>query len=280
MFDQDALTISSVSEMSPTAVICFLWARDSFCVAHGFWLPCYISRKSWILAILWSFHSFTSRFISKSFSVPVVFNAGLSPASIPLLARLNSLTATLLWRVLPVIIECLQLIMSCPREKLASTPTPCGMIHSMPRATFEWWAYCEWVSSGWRHQSVISGIQNLLLISNGSEWYSFRFGLPWPKFIGDSGAEFKWSLVAVNKRAARTLHPGVVSARFSSIRYSSASLDQPYGSKDNWPDPEDIAEGKRIWLGILEGSMTENRICLALYSFSTYFRKASWYWVL
>jgi len=33
--DQDALTISSVSEMYPTAVICLFWARNSFCVARG-----------------------------------------------------------------------------------------------------------------------------------------------------------------------------------------------------------------------------------------------------
>jgi len=45
--DQDAVTISSVSEMYPTAVICLFWTRDSFWVAHRFWLPCHISKKSW-----------------------------------------------------------------------------------------------------------------------------------------------------------------------------------------------------------------------------------------
>jgi len=43
--DQDALMISSMSEMYPTAVICLFCARDSFCVAHKFWLPCHIAKQ-------------------------------------------------------------------------------------------------------------------------------------------------------------------------------------------------------------------------------------------
>ena len=51
-FDQDALIISSVSEMYPMTVIYLCWARDSFCVAHRIWLLCLISEKSWTMAIL------------------------------------------------------------------------------------------------------------------------------------------------------------------------------------------------------------------------------------
>jgi len=63
-FDQDAGMISSISERYPTAVICLLWARDSFCVARRFWLPYHISKKSWTLAILRNFLSSTSFFNS------------------------------------------------------------------------------------------------------------------------------------------------------------------------------------------------------------------------
>jgi len=43
--DHDALTISSIAEMYPTAVICLYCRPDSFCVPHRFWLPSDISRK-------------------------------------------------------------------------------------------------------------------------------------------------------------------------------------------------------------------------------------------
>ena len=53
--NQGALNNSSVSEMYPTWVICLFRAQDPFWVAHRFWLPCYISKKSWTLAILCNF---------------------------------------------------------------------------------------------------------------------------------------------------------------------------------------------------------------------------------
>jgi len=111
-----------------------------------------------------------SFFISESFSVFVVSNSGSVPARIPLLARANCLTTTVSRRVSPVVFDCLQPITSRPREKLASTPTPCGMIENMSRATLERSAYFECVSSCCRRQSGMSGIQNVLLISIGSEW--------------------------------------------------------------------------------------------------------------
>jgi len=57
--DQDALTVSSVSEIYPTAVILLFWAQHSFWVARKFWLPCQISNQSWTLAILFNFLSST-----------------------------------------------------------------------------------------------------------------------------------------------------------------------------------------------------------------------------
>jgi len=75
-FDQDALMISSVSEIYPTAVICSFWVRDSVCVASRFWLPWHISKKSWTLAILCNFIASTSFFNSKSKSVSVVSDPG------------------------------------------------------------------------------------------------------------------------------------------------------------------------------------------------------------
>ena len=82
--DQDALTISSVSEIYRRAVICLFWARDSFWVARRFCLPCHISKKSGTLAIRCNFLSATSFFVSQSFSVYVVFNSWSVPARMPL----------------------------------------------------------------------------------------------------------------------------------------------------------------------------------------------------
>jgi len=149
--DQDTLTFSSVSEMYPKAVIYLFSARDSFLVARRFWLHCHISKKLWTLAILCKGLSSTSFFISESFSVLVVSNSGLVPAKIQLLARANCHAMTSSQRVLPLVFDCHHPITSRPREKLASTPTPCGMIEYMSRAKLESSAYCECVSSCWRH---------------------------------------------------------------------------------------------------------------------------------
>jgi len=168
--EQEALTMTWVSEMYPTAVICLFWERDYFCVALRFWLPCHISKRSWTLAILCNFLSSATFFISELFSAFVISDTGWSPAKIPLLARANCLTKTFSVRVLPVVCDCLQPITSHPWEKLASTPTPCGMIENMSHATFGRSACYECVSSCWCHQSVMSSIQNVLLISFGLEW--------------------------------------------------------------------------------------------------------------
>jgi len=158
MSDQDALMISSVSEMYPTAVICLFWARDFFCVARRFWLPCHISNKSWTLAILCNFFSSTYFIISVLFSVFFISNSGQVPAKIPLLARGNCLTNMFSWMVMPVVFNCLQLTTSRPKEKLTSTMSPCCMIQNMSYATLERSAYFEFVSSCCRHQSVMSSL--------------------------------------------------------------------------------------------------------------------------
>ena len=168
--DHDALTISSVSEMYPTAVICSFWPWDSFCVAHRFRLPSHISKMLWTLAIWCNFFCSASLFISTLLSVLVGFNSGSSSASNPLLARVNWLTMTFSRRVSPVVFDYLHPITSRPREQLASTPAPRHMIENISRPTLERSVYFECTSSCFRHQSVISGNQNVLLISIGLEW--------------------------------------------------------------------------------------------------------------
>jgi len=162
--------ISSVSEIYPAAVISLFSTRDSYCVAWWFWLPCHISNQSWTLASLCNFLSSTSFFNSNSFSVSMLSNAAQSPANIPLLARATCLTTTFSHSISPEVLECLQPKTSCPREELASTLTPCGIIQNMSRATLEGSEYFASISSCWRYQSVISGNKNALLISMGSEW--------------------------------------------------------------------------------------------------------------
>ena len=232
--DQDALTISSVSKMYPTAVICLFWGRDSFVVARRFWMPCHMSKKSWTLAILCKVRPSASFFISELLSVSVVSNAGSSPAKIPFVAWANCLTTTYSWRVSPVVFDCVQRITSCPREKLDSTPTQCGMIEKMSHTILGRLGYFECISSCWRHQLVMSGIQNVLLISIGSEWWSLRFESICPQIFVASGSELENSLAAVNKRAAGSLFPGVDLVTLLGIKYCSSALDESYESKDDW----------------------------------------------
>jgi len=181
--DLDALTITSVSEMYPTAVICLFWARVSILVVRRFWLHCRIFKKSWTLAILCNFLFTSSILTSKSFSVFIVSNIGSAPAKITWLVRANCLTTAFLQTVSPELFDSLQPITSWPREKLASTPTPCGMIKKMSLATLERSAYFECVSSCWCQQSVMSGDQNVLLISIGLEWSTLRFGWISPRSV-------------------------------------------------------------------------------------------------
>jgi hypothetical protein len=107
------------------------WARDSFCVARRFWLPCHISKKSWTLAILCNFLSSASVVISELFTVFVVFNSRSVPAKIPLLARPNCFMKSFSQKVSPEVFDCLQPITAQPRENLATTLTQCGMIENV-----------------------------------------------------------------------------------------------------------------------------------------------------
>ena len=76
------------------------------------------------------------------------------------------------------------------------------MTENISRATLERSASFECVASCWCHQSVMSGIQNVLVISIELEWYALRFGLICPQCFGASDGEFKQSLAAVNNRVA------------------------------------------------------------------------------
>jgi hypothetical protein len=100
----------------------------------------------------------------------MVFNSGSVPTKILLLVWANCLTMTFSWRVMPVVFYWLPPITSGPREKLASTPTPRGVIGNISRATLERLAFFDCVSSWWCHQSVMFRIYNVLLISIGSNW--------------------------------------------------------------------------------------------------------------
>jgi len=166
----EALMISSVSEMYSTAVICLHWARDSHCVAHSFWLRWHMSKKSLTLAILRNLLSSDSFFISEEFSEFVVSDSRLTPPKITSLAWGNCLTMIFSQMDLPVVIDSPQATTSRPREKLASSSTPCGMRKNMSHVTLERSAYFECISSCWRHLLIMSGIQNVLLISIGPEW--------------------------------------------------------------------------------------------------------------
>jgi len=161
-FDQDALMISSVSEMYAIAVIYIFGKRDSCCVAQKFWLPCHISKMSWTLAILCDFHFPASFFNSKLFSVLVGSNAAQLPANILLLAITHCLTTTYTQHILAVVLDCLQPISSLPREELDSTPRGCGIMGYMSRATFEWSAYFECISTCCHHQGLIYSNRNVL----------------------------------------------------------------------------------------------------------------------
>lgn len=206
----------------------------------------------------------------------IVSNARSSPANMPLWDCANCLTITFLQRVLPVVVDCLQLIASHSKEKMASTLTAYGVIENMSHATIERSAYCECIHTCWRHQLVMSGIRNVLLICIWLEWLSLRFGLICLPFIGPAGGEIEWSLVVVNKRTGRSLRLGIVSANLLGVKNSLSSLDKSYGMKEDWLDPEAFAEGKRLLLGMLLGFIIGTCRCLLQYFISTYFRNASW----
>lgn len=105
------------------------------------------------------------------------------------------------------------------------------------------------------------------------------FGVTSPQFFGDSAGELKWSRVAANKCAAQLVSPGVISAMFLDIGYSSLSLGKLDESIEDWPNSGTIVEEERLLLGILLGSMTDNHQRLVQYLSSTYLRLGSWYWV-
>jgi len=170
MFDLDSMPLSSVFEMCATAAINWFSAPDSFWVEWKIWQPSYIFNMSWTLPILFNFLFSTSLLISKSFSDFVLLKDASSPASILWLREAYCLAMTCLWWVLPVVFDYHHRIIPCQGDILASTPKPCGMIVDVLCATLERSVHFSCSSSWWRHQSVISRICNVLLISMGSEW--------------------------------------------------------------------------------------------------------------
>jgi hypothetical protein len=76
------------------------------------------------------------------------------------------------------------------------------------------------------------------------------------------------------------LYPGVISASFVGLTYSSTSLDKSYGSKSNSPDPNAMAQRKRLLFGTFSGLLLDNPQCFAQYSFYKYFRNTSSYYVV
>jgi hypothetical protein len=137
--------------------------------------------------------------------------------------------------------------------------------------------YFECVSSGWCHQSAISGNQNGLLLSMWSEWQSLRFRLTCPQIFGSSGSEFNQSLAAAHTRVTWTLRPWIVSAMLFGVQYSSYLLYKSYGSKDNWWYPEAYAEGTILPYATFLVSMTDIRWFVGPNWFSAYFGKTSRY---
>lgn len=115
-------------------------------------------------------HDAWNRLHFSDVSVFIICNAGWSLANIPLLAWASSLTLTFSGKVPPVVFNCLQLITSPWSKTLASTPTAAGMIESMLHSTLQWEVCFECGSSRSRHESVISGTQNVLVISIRWEW--------------------------------------------------------------------------------------------------------------
>jgi len=168
-FHQDALTISSVSEIYPKAVIWSLWVRDSFCVACRFWLPCHTSKKLWTMAILCNIHSSASLCNSRWFAVLVIATAGSPLINILIWAFWRPLTMIFSRTVLAGVFHCHQQLKSCSKEIVDSTPTPCGMAEDIWHPTSERSVFFKCVSSGPCHQLVRCGIQNVLQISQGSE---------------------------------------------------------------------------------------------------------------
>jgi len=132
-------------------------------------LPCHMSKILWTLAIRCNFLSSASLFTSKLFSVFVISNVVLSPSNSKLLTPAMCPTITILQRVWPVVEDCLQLITSHPREQLMSTSMLCGILENISFATIERLVEFDCVFSSWCHQSVISGIENVLLIFMRSE---------------------------------------------------------------------------------------------------------------
>jgi len=216
--DQDASMIADVSEIYRTAVISVFSVQDSISVPWRFCPSCDISQKLCTFAILHNLLYFVSIFRSESFSVFIIYDAWLSSEIFALLAPGNWLTTSFLCRLSPAVFDCSLPIPSCHSEKLASSPTPCGLIDNMLHGTLERSEYSQCISSHWRHQSVMSGIRYVLLITIGLECYTLILWLIRLKFFVAPGGHFKFSPAVVIQHAAWSLLLGVLSSISFSIK--------------------------------------------------------------
>jgi hypothetical protein len=137
----------------------------------------------WTLAILSNFFSSASLIISMSLWVLLASNTESSPACNPILARANCRPVTCSRRVSPAGSDYLHRITSRERDKHASTLTLWGMIYNISCTILQRLAYIECISSGCRHQSVVSSNQNVQPISIGSEWELLHFSLISPRAV-------------------------------------------------------------------------------------------------
>jgi len=88
----------------------------------------------------------------------------------PIIGQMIWPCSDFLCRISAVVIDYLKPITSRQREKLVWTTTPCSMLENISRTTLERSMCFESVYSCSRHQSVMSGIQNVLQISIWLEW--------------------------------------------------------------------------------------------------------------
>ena len=93
-FIQDALMISSVSEMYALGVICMFWVQDSFLVACRFWLPCHTSKWHRPLPFCAFIFPQPGCSIPSRYQFQVVSNAAQLVVNVPWLAQAHCITTT------------------------------------------------------------------------------------------------------------------------------------------------------------------------------------------
>jgi len=154
--------ISWVSEMYPTAVSCLFWVLDSVSEACRFWLPWHILRKSLTITTLCNLLPSTTLFFSLSFLVFEVYNVGLLPAKIPILAWATCFKMSFWRRIWPEVVQSLPQKMSRGRNKVANARMPCCTIEDISgtllETLFNGSAACEVTWAGWPQLCIVGSI--------------------------------------------------------------------------------------------------------------------------